>query len=444
MAFGNVSVDTGSFAQPDTSRGLLANFMLMQQLKNSQLEQQKFDREQQESDRVNSIMQGFDPSNPEASIEQITKAAPLLGIKLQTEMAQRDTARANAAKAGVESQGAQATVPQEFKVGLAKQFGSYWHSMPPNQRDPRLADRWLDSKIQEARQMYPQWASAVEDTRRNPDWINHARSLTPDPYEAAQLDVSKTQQIEGWRNQLPPTPYQREQIGLDQQRLGQSAQQQNLARQTQLTEQQRNESRWLIDKHDAAPETITYKRVLPKANAVLAAIKSKDPQSDVDIIYGLTNILDDMGSVREGDVGTIKGASSYAQWVDNLKSELKSEGKLGPKSREGIANIIGRRMHEYETSYKAHRTNLDAMANKSGLNPDELFAGPMAFGGQGGQQPAQQPAQQGGMSASPAGFSAPAPTDYLARARDALTKNPALRPRIIEWARKHGVDPSQL
>jgi hypothetical protein len=450
MAFGNIAVDTGSFAQPDTSRGLLANFMLMQQLKNSQLEQQRFQSEQDKEQRIQQAMSGFDPANPESGLAAIYQANPEMGAKVHASIADRRKSEAEAQKvgfeaqrAGLEAQGAQAAVPQEFKTGLAKQFGSFWHGMPPNQRDPRLADRWLDSKIQEAQQMYPQWAPAVEAIRSNPDWINHARSLTPDPYEADQREVSKYQQQRQFDNQLPPTPYQREQIGLDQQRLGQSAQQQNLARQTQLTEQQRNESRWLIDKHDAAPETITYKRVLPKANAVLAAIKSKDPQSDVDIIYGLTNILDDMGSVREGDVGTIKGASSYAQWVDNLKSELKSEGKLGPKSREGIANIIGRRMHEYETSYKAHRTNLDAMANKSGLNPDELFAGPMAFGGQGGQQPAQQPAQQGGMSA-PSGFSAPAPTDYLARARDALTKNPALRPRIIEWARKHGVDPSQL
>jgi hypothetical protein len=426
MPFGDISLPPGAFQQPNIAGGFLSGMMGMQELQTSQAradalqslalrEQQKLEEESQWNEAVKANLGGPDQEQGLAALYKINpeRAMGLAKSQYEVNKLKAEGGRIGADTQGkqIENEGKNADIAKQEAVGAAH----YMKTMGANANPQALAG-YLMARSKTWGERNPEVARQLQEAAGNPDVLPHIMAAAKaggykDPDEEMQRDVSKANQINAYQQGLGPTPYQ-------QQQLAQQGQQQQQTRQAQLTEQQRSDARWLIDKHDSAPEVLTYKRVLPKANAVLSAIKSTDPQSDVDIIYGLTNILDDLGSVREGDLAAIQGASSFSQWLNNLNSQLKQEGKLGPDARAGIANIIGRRMQQYESSYQARKSNLDALAQKAGLNPAEVFADPMAFTGQPqGGQPAQGQQQ------------APAPTGGLPEGRVAI--NPATGQRMI-------------
>jgi hypothetical protein len=425
MAFGNVSVDTGSFAQPDTSRGLLANFMLMQQLKNSQLEQQRFQADQDKEQRIQQAMSGFDPANPESGLAAIYQANPEMGAKVHASIAERRKSEAEAQKvgfeaqrAGLEAQGAQAAVPQEFKTGLAKQFGSFWHSMPPNQRDPRLADRWLDSKIQEAQQMYPQWAPAVEAIRSNPDWINHARSLTPDPYEADQREVSKYQQQRQFDNQLPMTAEQRDasargwgQMDLEQQRMGQAQQNSQYDRGQKYWDSVQSEQK----RFDGLAPVQTFKVAAAEMDALTKLAEQDNKAGDLGIILGAAKIGDPIGSVREGDQILWSGTGSWFETLRSQARKIQEGGRLTPRMRADILQEARTKVNALRGGYENEVKQIETTAQQRGFEPGHLKTGAQSI----------------------------APSK-LEQVWDALKANPNNAAQIKAVAKKHGIPDSML
>jgi hypothetical protein len=327
-------------------------------------------------------MSGFDPANPESGLAAIYQADPERAAKVHASIAERRKLEAEAQKvgfeaqrAGLEAQGAQATVPQEFKTGLAKQFGSFWHGMPPNQRDPRLADRWLDSKIQEAQQLYPQWAPAVEDIRSNPDWINHARSLTPDPYEAAQLDVSKTQQIEGWRNQQPMTAEQRDasargwgQMDLEQQRMGQAQQNAQYDRGQKYWDNVKGEQQFF----EGQKPVQMYKVVASEMAALTKLAEQDNKAADLGIIIGAAKIGDPIGSVREGDQILWSGTGSWHEKLRGLWNTVQEEGRLTPKMRSEILKEARTKVEGLRGGFDKETENFKSRAQQRGFETGHL------------------------------------------------------------------------
>lgn len=400
MPFGDISLPPGAFQQPNIAGSFLEGALGMQRMQTSQALADDLEREAALKQRALDAEAQWGAAvkaNPgEQGLAALYAADPQRAAGYEKQLLELGKLRGEVGKVNAETQG-KGIENAGKNADIAKQEAvsamHFMKAMGANASPQALAG-YLTSRSKTWAGRNDDVAKQLGEAAANPDVMTHIKAAAlaagyKDPDEEMRRDIYKSTEIERAKNALPPSPYQQQQLAMQGQQLTQ-------ARQQQLTEQQRSDARWLIDKHDTAPEVLTYKRVLPKANAVMAAIKSTDPQSDVDIIYGLTNILDDLGSVREGDLAAIKGASSYAQWVDNLQSELKAEGKLGPKARAGIANIIGRRIKEYESSYQARKSNLDALAQKAGLNPAEVFAEPMAFAGQAQAQPAAQ-SQGGGL-----------------------------------------------
>lgn len=388
MAYGDITANTQAWATPDIAGGFLSAYSAAQQAKANSMAMERMQRQQAQEDQLRQAMQGFDNKNPQEGLARLYAISPDYAANLEKTFAEKEKAsvdlnnsRLSGKKTEIDIDAEERKLMERDAVGLA---------ISGRGRSPEEQRALLEQRMSYWERVNPNIAQKYKQNLDSPEiWRNIDAIATQagfeDPQAKQARDIDTFRQQEIIKNQMPLS--------------AKEAAQNDQARQQRLTDQQRSEERWLIDKHDAAPETITYKRVLPKANAVLAAIKSPDPQSDLDIMMGLTNILDELGSVRESDIANIKSAGSWAQWLDNLQSELKQNGKLGPESRKGIANIVGRRMQEYESSYMAHRRNLDARATKSGLNPQELFADPMPFAGkpQGvAPQGQAQPATRGG------------------------------------------------
>jgi hypothetical protein len=466
MPFGSIGgIDPSAFGTPNLGAGFLESYLAGQNVRKNQMAMDEVERSRADQERIKGAMSGFDPSDPEAGIAALMKVSPQSALEMRK-------ALADSKKADVDLRNAQLTGDKtiaetgEKRIqftekqrsiigGEAVSAQHYLNALPPDRRNIQGLAPFLTSRANFYR---AQGAADIADgllgTIQNPNAIENIKATArghgyKDPDEEMRRDVLKSNLTAQFQNQQPPTQFQQQQLGLERQKFDQQGRQALDQQMAKMSEQQRNEARWLIDKHDAAPETITYKRVLPKANAVLSAIQSTDPQSDLDIMMGLTNILDELGSVRESDIANIKGAGGWSQWYDNLKSELNQQGKLGPESRQGIANIVSRRMKEYEGSYMAHKGNLDAMAQRSGLNPADIFAGPMAFAGR--PQQAQAPAG-GQQSPAPTGFSAPAPGGGRQVSRDALyaqarqlaQARPDKLPKIKAWLQQQGLDPAGL
>jgi hypothetical protein len=399
--------------------------MLMQQLKNSQLEQQRFQSEQDKEQRIQQAMSGFDPANPESGLAAIYQANPEMGAKVHASIAERRKSEAEAQKvgfeaqrAGLEAQGAQATVPQEFKTGLAKQFGSFWHGMPPNQRDPRLADRWLDSKIQEAQQLYPQWAPAVEAIRSNPDWINHARSLTPDPYEADQREVSKYQQQRQFDNQLPMTAEQRDasargwgQMDLEQQRMGQAQQNSHYDRGQKYWDSVQSEQK----RFDGLAPVQTFKVAAAEMDALTKLAEQDNKAGDLGIILGAAKIGDPIGSVREGDQILWSGTGSWFETLRSQARKIQEGGRLTPRMRADILQEARTKVNALRGGYENEVKQIETTAQQRGFEPGHLKTGAQSI----------------------------APSK-LEQVWDALKANPNNAAQIKAVAKKHGIPDSML
>jgi hypothetical protein len=219
-----------------------------------------------------------------------------------------------------------------------------------------------------------------------------------------------------------------------------TASQERAAGRTAATQQQGNVASLRKEFHES-PEVVTWKKVLPKANAFYAALSRPGPQAELYATYALTYLLDELGSVRESDIQSITGASNWQDTIGSLQSRIAGNGSMGAEQRQKLKAIVDSRIGEYQKGYELRKNLVGRVAKEYQYNPDLIFGEQ----GEANQQPVygaqQQPTapQTGGMAA-PQGGEHPA----VARARALIATHPEARSKVIMSLQRSGIDTSGL
>lgn len=438
MPFGDLSINPAAFA-PQRGTDFLGQFAAVQQLQRDQQMMALMQQEQQRKNQLREAMAGFDPARPDEGLAKLYAIDPQAAFGLKESMAKAqkaDLELGNTRLSGIKAQGEIAKGDQEQLVEHAKFLAAQAWALPPEQRTPERLDQLRVGIINLLDATNPKLAAMYRGKSHAPEFWDNVQAIArakglEDPALAAQRDMAKFQAQEGYKAQLPPTPYQQEELALKRQGV-----------QAETGQRQFGVENWFVDQYEKAPEVVTYKRVLPKAQAVYNAIQRKDPQSSLDIVYGLTNMLDELGSVRETDLANIQSASSWNQWLDNLKHEIEAKGKLGEKARQGIKAIVDSRLGEFGESYAARKRHLLALAQDRGVErPERLFSEPMQTAPEG--RGAALPSASTG-STTPARPRYGDPQTALQQAQQLLQARPDKRAQIMRWLQQQGIDPAAL
>ncbi len=124
-----------------------------------------------------------------------------------------------------------------------------------------------------------------------------------------------------------------------------------------------------IDGRDAVK---TYKNALP---SYASALRSPDtPAGDQDMIYAFAKIMDPNSVVREGEAASVANLGTLGQKIaGDLRKQLDGDGKFTPSLRAQLRQTIAGRVGEYNKAYTAERQFFRSIAERNGLNPDDII-----------------------------------------------------------------------
>jgi hypothetical protein len=144
---------------------------------------------------------------------------------------------------------------------------------------------------------------------------------------------------------------------------------------------------------NSLPEVKNYRTTVPIIQSIA---KSKDTAAgDLDFIYAVGKVLDPDSVVREGEMALVIKSGSPLERIKGEINSVMGGGRLTPKTRSNLTQMLQSRVGEIKRGYEAAETMYRRNAERMGLPTNEIF---MDFGATNLPQPAATPAASGGWS----------------------------------------------
>ena len=121
------------------------------------------------------------------------------------------------------------------------------------------------------------------------------------------------------------------------------------------------------------PEVKKYKEAIPAYQAIVKASKINNPQADINLIYGLAKLYDPDSVVREGEYGTIANSQAIPEWLKGYAQRLVGGGRLTEETKKQIVEQADIRLNSYKSEVDGARKGYDEIAQRGGLNPQNVF-----------------------------------------------------------------------
>ena len=121
------------------------------------------------------------------------------------------------------------------------------------------------------------------------------------------------------------------------------------------------------------PEVKKYKAAIPAYKAIEEAAKSRNPQADINLIYGLAKLYDPDSVVREGEYATIANSQAIPEWLKGQAQALIGGGKLTDETKRQVLQQARIRFDTFRSEYDGAKTSFDAIAKDRGFNPANVF-----------------------------------------------------------------------
>lgn len=123
----------------------------------------------------------------------------------------------------------------------------------------------------------------------------------------------------------------------------------------------------------ALPEVKKYKEAIPAYQAIVKAAKTNNPQADINLIYGLAKLYDPDSVVREGEYATIANSQAIPEWIKGYAQKLVGGGRLTESTKAQIIEQAKIRVDSYKSEVDGARQGYDEIAQRGGLNPQNVF-----------------------------------------------------------------------
>jgi hypothetical protein len=416
MPFGDISLPPGAIQQPNIAGGFLSGMLGMQELQTSQAradalqslaqrEQQKLAEESRWDEAVKANLSGPDQEQGLAALYKINpeRAMGLAKSQYEVNKLKAEGGRIGADTQGkqIENEGKNADIAKQEAVGAAH----YMKAMGANANPQALAG-YLIARSKTWGDRNPEVARQLQEAAGNPDVLPHIMAAAKaggykDPDEEMQRDVSASNQKAAYQQGLGPTPYQQQQLGLQQQ-----------STHAELGNKANERANALRKQFEGLEEVQTYRTVAPLMQGLYSSAQLDNKAGDLGLIYGVARVLDPKGVVRESDAGLVGGTGSWFEDLAGQYNAVKGGARLSPDVRAKLLEMATGKTNALKQAYDVARDNYAGIAQRQGIALDDMAFGTMTP--QGGQ---------------PAQGQAPAPAGGLPEGRVAI--NPATGQRMI-------------
>jgi hypothetical protein len=154
----------------------------------------------------------------------------------------------------------------------------------------------------------------------------------------------------------------------------------------------------------ARPEVQSWQVVQPIIASIEQAARRDTRAADLNLVYGLSKIMDPNSVVREGEMIMVKDTASIPLWLKGEAERLNGGGALRPETRQAIlAEARSRAQHTYGQA-KSIADQYTGFASRNGLPPEDVVFGLSPYA-PGGESKANKPTpQKQNLPAPPPGF----------------------------------------
>ena len=125
------------------------------------------------------------------------------------------------------------------------------------------------------------------------------------------------------------------------------------------------------------PEVKSWNVTQPILLSAREAAKDTSGASDLNLIYALGKALDPNSVVREGELQLAAGTGSLGEKLKGYYKSASTGGKLTPDVKADLLRQIESRTYAQKKQYESAKKQYTAIANKYGLDPNELFIEPI-------------------------------------------------------------------
>jgi hypothetical protein len=152
-----------------------------------------------------------------------------------------------------------------------------------------------------------------------------------------------------------------------------------------LTARQRMESEEGL-RREFATLAKPYFEMRDAFSRIEASVESVSPAGDMALIFNFMKMLDPGSVVREGEFATAQNAAGVPDRVLNLYNRMLSGERLNPTQRTDFVTQARRLLAAQQRQYQGIQTQIGTIAQRGGLNPDNVLidftAPPSAAAGQ--------------------------------------------------------------
>ena len=106
---------------------------------------------------------------------------------------------------------------------------------------------------------------------------------------------------------------------------------------------------------------------------VVSSAQNPSAATDIALITGFMKMNDPGSTVREGEFATAASAGSANERFVGLYNSLLSGERLTPEQRAKFVDSAGRLYNAHSQQYSALKNQYGELAQRQGLNPDEIF-----------------------------------------------------------------------
>lgn len=128
----------------------------------------------------------------------------------------------------------------------------------------------------------------------------------------------------------------------------------------------------LRDDFDKASAVKAHREVVPIIESVQQAVDRPTRAADLNLIYGLGKIMDPNSVVREGELVLAKGTGTVQDYINGLLGQLNGAPTLLPETRRKLVDEMMSRFKALEASYLAHEEAYKGIAERRGLDFDNI------------------------------------------------------------------------
>lgn len=124
------------------------------------------------------------------------------------------------------------------------------------------------------------------------------------------------------------------------------------------------------------PQVKRFNAALPAYKAIEDAASRNNPQSDINLVYGIAKLYDPESVVREGEYGTIAGSQSIPEKIKGYAQYLAGGGRLTEQTKQQLLVEARGRINSFKTEHDAARKTYEGIATRRKLDPQNVFITP--------------------------------------------------------------------